>query len=130
MIECLKSNYDKIYVWIQTAIDEEYFKTLTNQDNYQYKSIYSLNEFKRVLKNGDVDYIGTRLHGGIYALQNRVRSIIIAIDERANGFYESNNIPILQRKNMDCLDAIINGEIITDIHLNKESIRYFLNQFN
>ena len=98
MIECLKSNYDKIYVWIQTAIDEEYFKTLTNQDNYQYKSIYSLNEFKRVLKNGDVDYIGTRLHGGIYALQNRVRSIIIAIDERANGFYESNNIPILQRK--------------------------------
>lgn len=32
MIECLKSNYDKIYVWIQTAIDEEYFKTLTNQD--------------------------------------------------------------------------------------------------
>ena len=82
------------------------------------------------MKNGDVDYIGTRLHGGIYALQNRVRSIIIAIDERANGFYESNNIPILQRKNMDCLDAIINGEIITDIHLNKESIRYFLNQFN
>ena len=130
MIECLKSNYDKIYVWIQTAIDEEYFKTLTNQDNYQYKSIYSLNEFKRVLKNGDVDYIGTRLHGGIYALQNRVRSIIIAIDERANGFYESNNIPILQRKNMDSLDAIINREIITDIHLNKESIRYFLNQFN
>lgn len=129
MLTCLKRNYDKIYVWVQTAIDEEYFKTLVNEDKYPYRFIYSLNKFKRILENGNVDYIGTRLHGGVYALQHKVRTIIVAIDERANGFYESNNIPVLQREDIERLDEAINGEVVTDIHVNRKNIATFLSQF-
>ena len=129
LLKCLKCNYKKIYVWIQTAIDEDYFLSLIGAEKKGYTFIYSLNEYKRILQMESVDYIGTRLHGGIYALQNGVRTVIISIDERARGFAENNNIPILERDRINELEKIINNKIVTDIHVNRNAINCFISQF-
>ena len=127
MLECIFSNYNNFYAWIQTIDDEAYLKTLLKKDDPDVTYIYSLDRFKTIQKN--CDYIGTRLHGGIFALQNDMRTIIISIDERADGFYESNNIPVLQRDRIEDLGSLINSEIITDIHVDRNAIDIFLNQF-
>lgn len=129
MLECLKQNYKKMYAWIQTAVDEEYLLNLINVKDYNIKFVYSLEMFNKIADFGNVDYIGTRLHGGIYAMQHNVRSLIIAIDERAVGFHESNNIPILKRENMASLDSVINDVLVTEIKLNRDAIDEFLIQF-
>lgn len=128
LVACLLRNYEFLYAWIQTTADEDYVREmLDNSERVQF--IYSLACFAEILNKGNIDYIGTRLHGGIYALQHNVRSVIIAIDERALGFYESNNLPILRREEISKLDDLINGEIVTDIRLNTAGIEEFLHQF-
>lgn len=129
MIETIRRNYKHVYIWIQTAIDEEYFLSLVGSQSKRFTYIYSLNEFKRIMREESIDYIGTRLHGGIFALQNKVRTIIISIDERAKGFEKSNNIPILERSEISKLECVINGEIITNISVNRKAINTFLEQF-
>lgn len=128
MIECVQKSYGKIYAWIQTAVDDSYLSKLPNTESME--RIYSIQSFADILKKSEVDYIGTRLHGGVYALQHGVRSIVISIDERAEGFYHSNNLPIVRRKNIkEELYDRINSNWKTEIRLDQDAIAEFLNQF-
>lgn len=127
MIDIIEENYDTVYLWAQTTEDEKYFRTLKHSKDY--KILYSVKQFQKCCENGDVDYIGTRLHGGIYAMQNGVRSIIIEIDHRARGFRIDNNINTVDRKAISNLAEMINHDIKTDIHLNRNSITEWLSQF-
>lgn len=127
MIDIVKSNYKKVYCYIQTTEDEKYLNKLKNTEDIV--RVYSLNKYKEILNTKDIDYVGTRLHGGIYAMQNKCRSIIISIDHRARGFYETNNIPILERNSMDKLDNMINSKFKTEIRINQKAIDSFKNQF-
>ncbi len=129
MIHTLSKNYDKLYAWIQTTEDEKYLRSIIDVSKHKIQLICSLRKFSDVLKNADVDYIGTRLHGGVYALQHGVRSVIISIDQRAEGFHESNNLPILRRSDMDELEALINSSFETRIHVNRDAINEFVSQF-
>ena len=128
MADCVFRNYDKVFAWIQTIHDKTYIDEICGRDTVEY--IYSLEKFSDVLKEGDIDYIGTRLHGGVFALQHACRSIIISIDQRAEGFHKSNNIPIVRREEIDeKLEETINAEWKTDIRVDRESIDRFLSQF-
>lgn len=127
MIETLRKNYSKLYFWAQAVRDEEYCREITDMSDIT--CIYSLEKYKEVLNSGNVDYVGTRLHGGVFAMQNDCRALVIAIDQRARGFHRDNNISILERDNIDELDRIINSDIITDIHVDEAAIAEFLNQF-
>ena len=62
MLEILENHYKKCYVWIQTTEDEEYFNMLNTMK--KATKIYTLSKYRSVLKQGNIDYIGTRLHGG------------------------------------------------------------------
>lgn len=128
MIECLRKNYGELYAWIQTVVDEKYLNDLEEAEGI--KCIYSLNKYEELLNEGDIDYVGTRLHGGVFALQHNCRSLIVSIDQRAEGFFESNNIPIIRRSNIEDLDKVINSEIITDIRVDRMAIEEFLSQFS
>ena len=78
----------------------------------------------------NVDYIGTRLHGGVFALQNSVRSLVISIDHRARGFHEKNNLPIMERKDVpNRLEAWINADNKTKIWIDEKAIGEFKAQF-
>lgn len=128
MIDCLLDNYETCYAWIQTTADEKYLNSLINIKESRIIPIYSLSKFSKVL-DGSCDYVGTRLHGGIFALQHDARSIIISIDERADGFSSSNNIPILKRENISFLDNYVNSSFNTEINVNRSAINEFISQF-
>ncbi len=128
-LACILKNYDQVYAWVQTAVDEEYIRQLISPEENGIQMVYSLNHYEEILNRKNIDYIGSRLHGGIFALQHNVRSLIISIDERAEGFHESTNLPILRRSEIENLDTLINGEIETRITLRKKEIDAFLGQF-
>ena len=44
------------------------------------KILYGLNE--SILKRGDIGYVGSRLHADIYAINYKIRSSIIAMDNK------------------------------------------------
>lgn len=125
LFEILKRNYKEIYFWPQGSDDYEYFKQM-NIHNIHVIPPY-LKEFDNILKT-KVDYIGTRLHGGIRALQYKCRSIILAVDNRATELNKDYNIPVIQRNDIDKLDDKINKELITDIILPNENIKKWKRQ--
>ena len=82
MIDILSNNYDQIYFWPQGIKDYEYLQRL----KYPKHLIIlppTKADYDKYLTDNETDYVGTRLHGGIYAMRHKRRSIIIAIDERA-----------------------------------------------
>lgn len=127
LIDTVRKNYEKVYLWGQWLPDEDYFNTFKNIEGIEI--IRSLEKYHDILSSKDIDYVGTRLHGGIYAMQHRKRAIIIAVDHRSTGISENNHINCLDRKDIDGLDAMINSEFETKIKLQTEEITAWLGQF-
>ncbi|GLU98388.1 polysaccharide pyruvyl transferase family protein [Megamonas funiformis] len=126
-LKIIKKNYNEIYFWVQTLVDRQYYESLGINLNVKY--VYSLHDFSKLLNNGNIDYIGTRLHGGIYALQHKIRSIVLAIDNRARGFKKTNNIVCLERDDIDLLNDMINSDFETKINIPEKEINKWLSQF-
>jgi polysaccharide pyruvyl transferase WcaK-like protein len=127
LIDILNENYNSVYYWVQGIDDLEYIRKFKNIEKVQIIPP-TLADFEKIL-NSDVDYIGTRLHGGIYAMRHKKRSIIISIDERARGMSESFNINIIDRKNLVSLENMINSKIITDVNVDFSKVKKWLSQF-
>lgn len=129
LLEIIEKNYDKIYLWVQTSEDEKYYRILNRKK--EATMIYSFNEYQAICKNGKVDYVGTRLHGGIYAMQCGVRAIIVEIDHRAEGVREANNINTIKRNELsfDTLENMIYSTLRTEIHLREKEIKEWTSQF-
>jgi polysaccharide pyruvyl transferase WcaK-like protein len=127
MIDTLNQNYNNVYFWIQDAKDLKYFKTLNNINNIKIVAP-TLEEYEKIL-NTDIDYVGTRLHGGIFAMRHKKRSIIISIDERASGMNETYNLNIIDRNELINLPKLINSELITDVNVDFDVVNEWLNQF-
>ncbi|MGG0845353.1 polysaccharide pyruvyl transferase family protein [Peribacillus simplex] len=127
LINILNKNYKNIYFWVQDAKDLKYFRNFKNTENINIVPP-SVEEYEKIL-NKKIDYIGTRLHGGIFAMRNKKRSIIISIDERAQGMAETYNINTIHRDNFNQLENMINSEIITNVNVNYKMVNTWLNQF-
>lgn len=83
VLERLKAHFDECYIWFQGYRDEEYFKSLGVTG---FKSVGGdLDSYTEFLRGqiGQAVYIGSRLHGGIRAMQQGLPSLILAIDHRA-----------------------------------------------
>ncbi len=81
------------------------------------------------LTNHDTDYVGTRLHGGIYAMRHGRRAIIIAIDERAREINQSNHLNCLDVNSMQDLPSYINSAFETQVKMDYEAINRWKSQF-
>lgn len=129
MIEILQRNYKNVYFWVQGKEDLSYIETL----NINLEEIIivppSLQAFDQILKSTDIDYIGTRLHGGIRALQYKRRTIIIGIDNRAFEKKKDFNIVVVNRKEIESIEEIINSTFNTEILLPINNILEWKNQF-
>ncbi|QBP42008.1 polysaccharide pyruvyl transferase family protein [Paenisporosarcina antarctica] len=128
LIDILIKNYSKVYYWVQGHEDFEY---LQNFNNINEISIINptVKDFKDVLELEDIEYIGTRLHAGVYAMRHRKRAIIIAIDERARGINERNNLNCIEKDNIEQLPKLINSSITTNIKMPLEEIKKWRAQF-
>jgi len=121
-------NYQKIYLWLQGAGDFEYAKKILGQTKVELIDP-NLAAYDKILDDPNIDYLGTRLHAGIRALQRGRRAIIIGIDNRAKEMHEDFNIPVLAAEDLDKLDQLINSNFETIIKLPSENISKWKQQF-
>lgn len=132
LIEMLERNYRKIYFWPQTIGDVEYFNKVKKAVEGGGKIMIlanSIKKFSKFLSENDVDYVGCRLHGGIFCMHHKIRSIIIGVDYRASDMQEEFNINTIRRENLAEIEEKINTEFRTDVKIKPERINKFLKQF-
>lgn len=129
MLDTLLNHYYKVYIWIQGSEDLKYIHTYP-QFNKLFCVDRTLESYNQVLKLDSVDYIGTRLHAGIHALNNRKRSLIISIDNRARELAKDTNLPVLERTQIpNKLENYILHDHVTEINLPTNAIRTWKRQF-
>lgn len=129
LIDILNKNYNEVYFWIQGFDDYNYLSNFKNIEKIKIIGP-SVEEYNTFLINNDCDFVGTRLHAGIKAMQNYRRAIIIIVDNRARSMKRDYNLNCIERNEIDTkLEKYINDSFETDIKLNEENIERWKKQF-
>ncbi|HBU6575560.1 TPA: polysaccharide pyruvyl transferase family protein [Citrobacter amalonaticus] len=128
LVEILCKTYDKVFFWPQGSGDLEYFNemNISNVETIPPR----LADYDNLLNSGNIDFVGTRLHGGIRALQFGNRALIVAFDNRAIEKAKDFNLPIVHRDriNEDLLD-ILSADKSINIKINNKEIEQWKQQF-
>ncbi len=129
MIDLLKENYGEVFVWIQGTDDLEYLQSLVDVQTVRIIP-RSLEAYTEALKMGDVDYVGSRLHAGIHAMNLGVRSIILAVDNRAIEMGRDFHLPVIRREELEVkMLPMIHSRWQTAVDLPTEKIAAWKRQF-
>lgn len=128
LVDVLKREYENVSFWIQGDKDEAYFNMLSNTDGIEVippsKAAYD-----RVLNRANIEYVGTRLHGGIYALRHKKRAIIISIDERAESISADTGLVTVKKGDIESLKLKINSAFETQLNVPWDCIKQWKSQF-
>nr|WP_315134034.1 polysaccharide pyruvyl transferase family protein [uncultured Flavobacterium sp.] len=126
MLQILSENYSKVYLWIQGMDDIHYY----NEIKRELKNIElvppTIEAYNEILRKPKIDYIGTRLHAGVRALQNNVRTLILAVDNRAIEIGKDVNLNVIKREDVEDSLFFITNNYITDIKLPQENINKWI----
>lgn len=129
LIDTLLKNYQEVFFWPQGLGDYEYLHKYNNISKIEIlqptKEAYDV-----FLTNHTTDYVGTRLHGGIYAMRHKRRAIIISIDERARAINESNCLNCVEKNNILELPNYINKKFLTNVKMDFDAIYKWKAQFS
>lgn len=122
ILEILRRNYEDIYFWPQGKNDLEYA-----EQNLNLQGIHILDRtmeaYEKCLQLDDLDYVGSRLHGGIHAIHHGIRTIILGTDNRAKEIAKDTNLPVIDMKDVEeKLENTINSEWKTEIHLHNNAV--------
>lgn len=131
LLNTLSKLYNKVYLWLQGDGDFHYAKML-KADAIENLTILParLSVYENLLKNNDVDFVGTRLHAGIKALQNKKRAIIIGVDNRAIEKKKDFNLTVIGRDKIEEeLSDKIKSSFVSDIKIKTENIKEWKLQF-
>ena len=132
MIRLLEKRYRKLYFWAQGSNDLKYLSDLMGS-NYltQIKLIGpSLISYDYILNNIEsIDYVGTRLHAGIRAIQMGKRAIIIGVDNRAIEKRKDFNLHVIDRGDIKILDQSICNKFDTQLYIPLDRISKWKSQF-
>ena len=128
LIDMLNKNYERVYFFPQGYQDYDYLHKLRNIENIVLLDS-TIKAYDSLLCEPDIEYVGTRLHGGIYAMRHKKRAIILVIDERAREINKSNNLNCIEKKDIDKLDGMINSEFRTEIVMPYGEIEKWKEQF-
>ncbi len=126
MLEILKKHYRQVYVWIQGAKDRPYIESLTTDIQYIAPKLSAFDSF---LENEPCEYVGTRLHAGIRALQKKRKAIIIGIDNRALEMRNDIGLNVLERQRIELLEEQIHEEGSIKLYLDNDTIQRWKAQF-
>lgn len=129
VIDMLSKNYEKVYLWVQGFYDIELAEKLGILDKVNLISPH-LEAFDKVLREEDVEYIGTRLHAGIRALNHKRRTCILAVDNRAIEMGKSSNLNVVSRGQApDFLKHYIDTSTPMEVKIPLAKIEEWKNQF-
>ena len=73
---------------------------------------HSLESVERLLSSRPVTYLGTRLHGGIVAMNYRVPSLIVGVDNRATEMARAFHLPVVARDDTPRMRQWLRGEVL------------------
>jgi polysaccharide pyruvyl transferase WcaK-like protein len=128
MIEALEERYEELYFWPQQFGDLAHMEMLSSRPvRVLGPSLAALDEF---LAAEPVDYVGTRLHAGIRALQHRRRAVIIGVDNRAIEMGRDTELPVLHQDDIGSLGQRIEASWPTAIKLPTAAIDEWRQQFS
>lgn len=129
MLDTLSKKYKKVYLWIQGMNDVYYFNDIASKLNNVELLAPTIEAYNEILKRPNIDYIGTRLHAGVRALQNNVRTLILAVDNRAYEIGKDVNLNVIKRENVQEISYFIDNEYVTDIKLPVDNIARWKESF-
>jgi len=134
VVKRILEGYDgDIFFFPQGTLDVEYISTLScyQQSAGRITTINrSFDDYVKTLRDKDVDYIGTRLHAGIKALQLGRSALILAVDNRAVEIAKDTGLPVVERNRLELLGEWISGHRLFDrIRLPIEAIKQWKEQF-
>ena len=122
VLDLLLEKYRNVYLWLQGEKDLPYIKMYKQYNKLKIVD-YSLSAYNDVLKRKNIEYVGTRLHGGIHALNQGLRTLIIAVDGRGQTIGKDTNLPTIKREEaIDKLESLILMPRETYISLPMENI--------
>ncbi|MFC6163336.1 polysaccharide pyruvyl transferase family protein [Lactiplantibacillus dongliensis] len=125
----LIKNYSRVKLWIQSPGDIEIFQKLNLGNSSKVEFIApNLQSYDDALDDS-VDYIGTRLHAGIRALQHGRRTLIIEMDNRAREIAKDTNLPTISYRQIDKVQEFINSDQEMDIRIPFSQISKWKHQF-
>lgn len=128
MLITLKSLYKNVYIWAQALEDISYLKKL----DLPFEPIIippGLSNYEKVLYTPSIEYCGTRLHAGIEALNHKIRTLIIAKDNRALEISKDTNLPVIPENEVNDLKDILLKSANYNIHIPLDNIEKWKNQF-
>lgn len=129
MFQILLEEYENVFLWIQGFDDYDYAKRLGVLDKVKCVSP-ELKAYDAVLQRDDIEYVGTRLHAGIRALNFKKRASILAVDARATGMAACIKLHVMKRSDVQGqLKDYIHRNQATELQLPSENIMKWKSQF-
>ena len=129
LIDTLRAAYDTIHFWPQGRHDLDYAQTLDLAGVTVIER--TLAAYDDLLRGpGDIDFVGTRLHGGIRALQHGRRALILAVDNRATEISKDTGIPTVERTDIQAVRDWIGSDAGFSLHLDDAAIAAWKRQFS
>lgn len=110
LLETLENLYSHVIAYPQGTGDAVYLRDIGFQGRILGHDLDFIDRLRK--EYGTFDYVGTRLHGGIFCLQHHIRSIVISVDNRAR--------EIARDTGLCCIEA--------DAQLIRDTVRAPLNQ--
>jgi polysaccharide pyruvyl transferase WcaK-like protein len=128
LLEIARKHYRKLYLWPQGYGDLAYVKTLKADDIEVIDPHLAC--YDQLLQSQQIDYLGTRLHAGIRALQTGRRSLIVAVDNRAKEMGGDFNLPVIARDDIHTnLAARLKTDWPTQVQPDLQAIQSWRDQF-
>lgn len=130
IISIVKKNYENVYFWPQGIYDDEYIKFL-NKDNDIEVLPPTVKAYEALLNsNDDIDYVGTRFHGGIFSMRHSKRCIIITLDNRMSAMQSRVLNNCISRNDVKSqLEKKINSSFETRVDIDVDLINEWKGQF-
>lgn len=127
LLELAIANYETVYFWPQGVGDRDYVTSFNLPVHILERSLTALEQLLE--SDLSLDYIGTRLHGGIRCLLARRRSLILKIDHRATEIANETGLPAVDRDDFAAMEQWIQAPFVTKITLDTAAIEQWRNQF-
>ena len=126
LLKLLDELYDRVILWPQGSGDLTYLRSLGHDLEVLGPSLDDLGEF---VSSNSFDYVGNRLHGGIYCLESGKRSLIIAVDNRATEMLPGLGVPVVQRGRLRSIRDWVENPKGTRVKLDEGPIALWKSQF-
>ncbi len=127
LLQILCRRYRKTYLWPQGRKDREYVEKFDLPVVILERTFRELNELINSVE--DLDYVGTRLHGGIHCLLAKKRVLILRVDNRATEISKNRGLRTIERDSFEEIEKWIDGPTKTEITIDGKAIEKWKSQF-